>query len=326
MIICRSPLRITLGGGGTDLPSYYRDHEGFLIAAAIDRYVYVALHRTFEAEMIVKYSRLERVSDASHLQHPLIREAFLMAGLDGRYLELTSLADMPAHIGLGSSGSFLTALLKALHTYQASQLNPEQLAEQACQIEIERLGEPVGKQDQYIAAFGGLRCFRFYRDGKVESWLLPLSPETLFNLEDSLVMFYTGISRRASSILSDQDDRTKASDADMIANLHHVKAIGMRSRDLLETGDLRSFGELLHEHWQYKKERSGRMSNSQIDHWYDVARHSGAVGGKLIGAGGGGCLLFYTEDKPRLRRAMAEEGLSEVRFRFESEGTKSILL
>lgn len=325
MIICRSPLRITLGGGGTDIPSYYLEHEGFLIAAAIDRYVYITLHRTFEADMIVKYSRLEKVRSAGELEHPLIREAFTMAGLDGSYLEMTSLADIPAGTGLGSSGSFATALLKALHTHQGTLVTREELAEQACRIEIERLREPVGKQDQYIAAFGGVRCFRFNRDGRVETWPLAVDRETLYNLEDGLAMFFTGFSRRASVILKEQDDRTKANDADMVDNLHYVKDLGLRSRELLERGELRGFGELMHEHWQHKKRRSRSMSNPHIDEWYALARRNGAIGGKLIGAGGGGFLMFYTEDKRRLRRAMAGAGLSEVRFRFDFEGTKTII-
>jgi D-glycero-alpha-D-manno-heptose-7-phosphate kinase len=325
MIICRSPLRITLGGGGTDIPSYYREHQGFLVSAAIDRYVYVTLHRTFEPELIVKYSRLERVSAAHELEHPLIREAFALVGLDGCHLEITSLADIPAGTGLGSSGSFVTALLMALHRHQGTMLSREDLAEQACHIEIERLAEPVGKQDQYIAAFGGVRCFRFNHDGCVETWPLAISQETMFNLEDGLLMFFTGFSRQASSILKEQDDLTKADDEAMLANLHYVKELGLQSEALLRSGDLRGFGDLMHEHWQHKKRRSRNMSNQQIDTWYDLARQAGAIGGKLIGAGGGGFLMFYTEDPARLRRTMADAGLTEVRFRFEHEGTSMIL-
>lgn len=325
MIITRSPLRITLGGGGTDLPSYYREHEGFLIAAAIDRYVYITLHQTFVDDMIVKYSRLERVASARELEHPIIREAFDLVGLSGQSIEITSMADIPAGTGLGSSGSFTTALLKALHAHRRNLVHPEELAEQACQIEIDRLGEPIGKQDQYIAAYGGLTCFRFNRDGKVDAWPLAVDTETRDNLEDGLVMFFTGYSRKASSILREQDTKTKAADGDMVANLHFVKELGLKSKEALEAGDLRRFAAYMHEHWQHKKRRSGAMSNGQIDEWYDRAMANGALGGKLIGAGGGGFLMFYAEEKARLRHAMLEAGLQEVRFRFDFEGTKTVI-
>jgi len=324
MIITRSPLRITLGGGGTDLPSYYREHEGFLIAAAIDRYVYITVHTTFFDELIVKYSQLEHVKRAHELKHPIIREALNLVGLDGSYLEITSMADIPAGTGLGSSGSFTTALLKALHAHKRNLIHPADLAEQACHIEIDRLQEPIGKQDQYIAAFGGLTCFRFMRDGKVTAWPLAVSEETLANLEDNLMMFFTGSSRPASAILKEQNDRTKQSDAEMVQNLHTVKELGLRSKEALESGDLRRFGELMNEHWNYKKRRSGAMSSGTIDEHYEHALRHGAIGGKLIGAGGGGFLMFYTEDKKRLRHAMFERGLQEVRFRFDPEGTKVV--
>jgi D-glycero-alpha-D-manno-heptose-7-phosphate kinase len=324
MIITRSPLRITLGGGGTDLPSYYNEHEGFLIAAAIDRYVYITVHETFVEELIVKYSKLERVSSAAELEHPLIREAFACVGLSGKYLEITSMADIPAGTGLGSSGSFTTALLKALHTYRHNLIHPQELAEQACQIEIERLREPVGKQDQYIAAFGGLTCFRFAKDG-VKAWPLALSEETRLNLADNLVMYFTGYSRNAAAVLSEQDAKTRKGDSDMINNLHNVKELGLRSKDVLESGNLQEFGRIMHEHWMHKRRRSSGVSNTSIDAWYDVAMANGAIGGKLIGAGGGGFLLFYTEDKRRLRRAMMAAGLKEVQFRFDFLGTQVVV-
>lgn len=325
MIITRSPLRISLGGGGTDLPSYYQRHSGFLIAAAIDRYVYITVHQTFVPELIVKYSKLERVERANEVQHPIIREALRLVGIDGSYLELTSMADIPAGSGLGSSGSFTTALLKALHTHGKNLVHPRELAEQACEIEIGRLGEPIGKQDAYIAAFGGLTCFHFMPNGHVEAWPLKLDTETRYNLEDNLLLFFTGYSRAASSILREQDDRSKQRDHAMEENLHFVKDLGYQSKDALEAGDLRRFAELMNVHWRYKKERSGAMSNGDIDRWYALALENGALGGKLIGAGGGGFLMFYAEDKARLRRAMAETGMREVRFRFEFEGTKVVI-
>ena len=324
MIITRSPLRISLGGGGTDLPSYYKKHSGFLIAAAIDKYVYITLHQTFGQELIIKYSKLERVQQVHDIQHPIIREALKLVGIDS-YLEITSMADIPAGTGLGSSGSFTTALLKALHAYKKNIIHPRDLAEQACHIEIDLLKEPIGKQDQYIAAFGGLTCFQFLPNGHVEATPLKIDPETLYNLEDNLLLFFTGYSRSASNILKDQDDKSRQSNKDMIDNLHFVKELGYLSQEALEVGDLHKFGELMNVHWEHKRKRSGGMSNPDIDRWYNLAMENGALGGKLIGAGGGGFLMFYAADKAKLRHAMHQAGLKEVRFRFDFEGTKVVI-
>lgn len=324
MIITRSPLRIALGGGGTDLPSYYREHGGFVIAAAIDKYVYITLHHTFVQELIIKYSQMERVKAVDEVQHPLIREALRLTDVGAPYLEITSMADIPAGTGLGSSGSFTTALLKALHTVKKNLIHPQELAEQACHIEIEILKEPVGKQDQYIAAYGGITCFRFLPNDQVEAWPLKIDPDTLYNLEDNLLLFFTGYSRSASSILREQDAKSLSNNKEMIANLHFVKELGRESQEALERGDLMRFAELMNVHWEHKKRRSAQMSNDRIDLWYEAARANGALGGKVIGAGGGGFLMFYAEDKVRLRRAMREAGLEEVRFRFDFEGTKVI--
>jgi D-glycero-alpha-D-manno-heptose-7-phosphate kinase len=326
MIIARSPLRISLGGGGTDLPSYYERFGGFLITAAIDKYVYITLHETFVPDLIIKYSKLERVSKVEDIEHPIIREALKLVGLDAGYFELTSMADIPAGTGLGSSGSFTTALLKALHAHKKNLVPNADIAAQACDIEIHRLEEPVGKQDQYIAALGGITCFNFHPDGRVEAWPAKISEETRYNLEDNLVMFFTGYSRSAGTILKDQHEKSKQDDPAMLENLHHTKEIGHASRRALESGDLREFARLMDEHWQRKKSRSGGMSNPQINEWYDLAKASGALGGKLIGAGGGGFLMFYAEeDKARLRHAMRQAGLKEVRFRFDFEGTKLVI-
>jgi len=235
------------------------------------------------------------------------------------------MADIPAGTGLGSSGSFTTGLLKALHAFKKNLVQPAELAEQACAIEIGRLHEPIGKQDQYIAAYGGITCFRFFREGEVQAWPLKISEETLFNLEDNLLLFFTGYARAASSILQEQDRKSRDADASMIENLHFVKELGLRSKDALEHGDLHEFARLMDVHWQRKKQRSGSMSNAQINAWYDLAMAHGALGGKLIGAGGGGFLMFYTDDKTRLRHAMREAGLKEVRFRFDFEGTKLLI-
>lgn len=321
MIITRSPLRISLGGGGTDLPSYYREFGGFLIAAAVNKYVYITLHETFQEAIIVKYSKMETVQLASEIAHPIVREALRLVGVQHPHLEVTSMSDIPAGTGLGSSGSFTTALLRALHMLQNEQISRRELAEEACHIELDILGEPIGKQDQYIAAFGGITCFTFQPDGTVDVQPLRMLPETLHNLEDNLVLFFTGYTRSASAILQDQDARSKQKDSDMLANLHFVKQIGSESKTALERGDLLRFAELMHCHWEHKKNRSKGMSNSTIDDYYELARRNGALGGKLIGAGGGGFLMFYTEEKTRLRRALCDAGLREVRWRFDFQGT-----
>jgi D-glycero-alpha-D-manno-heptose-7-phosphate kinase len=325
MIIARSPLRITLGGGGTDLPSYYRKHGGFVIAAAIDKYVYVTVMRPFTPGIYLKYSQLEHVELAKEVAHPIIREAIQMLDFKTPQVEITTLADIPAGTGLGSSGSFTTGLLKALYAHRKRLLQPAELAERACHIEIDRLGEPIGKQDQYIAAYGGLSCFTFNNDDSVSARPLAISMDTLFDLEDNLLLFFTGYSRSAGGILSDQNTRTLKSDDDMLNNLHFVKELGFRSQKALEEGNMSSFAELMRVHWEHKKRRSGNMSNSQIDAWYDIGMKNGAAGGKLVGAGGGGFLLFYAEDRNKLRHAMAKAGLEEVRFRFDFEGTKVVL-
>ena len=322
MIITRSPLRISLGGGGTDLPSYYREHGGFLIAGAIDKYVYINVHRRFVDGFLLKYSHLEEVATIEEIKHPIIREALKLAGVEERNLEIASMADIPAGTGLGSSGSFTTALLKALHALRKNLVHPSELAEQACHIELEKLREPVGKQDQYIAAYGGITCFHFLPDDRVQASPLKISEETLLELEDNLLLFFTGYSRSASKILREQDDKSQRSDKAMVENLHFVKELGQQSQRALEGDDLHEFARLMDLHWKRKKERSAAMSNEHINDWYDCAMANGALGGKIIGAGGGGFLMFYATDKARLRHAMRERGLMEVRFRFESEGTK----
>jgi D-glycero-alpha-D-manno-heptose-7-phosphate kinase len=324
VIITRSPLRITLGGGGTDLPSYYERNGGFLIAAAIDKYVYITVHETFVDDLIVKYSRLERVPSAEQLEHPIFREAFRLLQMDGRSLEIASMADIPAGTGLGSSGSFTTALLKALHASKKDIVHPRDLAEEACHIEIDVLKEEIGKQDQYIAAFGGVNCFEFRPGGAVKAQGLPIPTETFYTLEDNLLLFFTGYSRSASQVLQDQNQRTLRGDMDVETNLNELKEIAHRTSAALIAGDLHCFAEMLSVQWEHKRRRTGSASNQDIDCWYATGMSNGALGGKLVGAGGGGFLMFYAEDKAPLRRAMLHAGLREVRFRFDFEGTKVV--
>jgi len=324
MIITRSPLRITLGGGGTDLPSYYREHGGFLISAAIDQYVYISIHDTFEKDLIIKYSQMERPACSADVKHPIIREVLRFLAMDAPHVEINSMADIQSGTGLGSSGSFTTALLSALHTYKNEFVNPEQLAREACYIEIDQLKEPIGKQDQYIAAYGGITCFDFCKDDTVKAVPLNITPETLYNLEDNLIFFYTGFTRNASQMLEGQNTKLKKKDADMVKNLHFVKELGVCSKLALEKGNLDDFGKLLDVHWEHKKARDVDTSNPKIDEIYALALKNGALGGKLIGAGGGGFLMFYCENKMCLRKALSGTGLREIRVRLGAEGTKTI--
>ena len=324
MIITRSPLRISLGGGGTDLASYYREHSGFVISAAIDKFVYITLHDTFEQQFIVKYSKTEQVKTVDEIKHPIVREALKLVPVSVPHIEIVSMSDIPAGTGLGSSSSFTVALLRALHAHHKDFVPREQLAEEACRIEIDLLKEPIGKQDQYITAFGGITSFLFNPDGRVIVQPISMSSEALYNLEDNLLLFFTGFTRAASAILAEQDTRTRGGESEMIQLLHQVKRFGYESKAALEAGDLRGFAEIMHRHWELKKQRSSAMSNGRIDQCYELARANGALGGKLIGAGGGGFLMFYTEDKTRLRRVMREAGLREVRMRFDFEGASLV--
>ena len=325
MIITRSPLRITLGGGGTDLPSYYCKFGGFLISAAIDKYVYVTVMRPFTPGIFLKYSQLEITQSVDEVQHPILREAIRLLDFKTPQIEITTLADIPSGTGLGSSGSFTTALVKALYSHRHRLILPDELARVACRIELDILKEPIGKQDQYIAAYGGITCFEFNSDETVGAYPLKISIDTLFDLEDNLLLFFTGYSRSASTILKDQDQRSKDMDEDMLNNLHYVKDLGLRSKEALIAGRTSEFGALMHEHWEHKRKRSSGMSNPQIDEWYDLGMKNGALGGKLVGAGGGGFLLFFAEDRNRLRHTMSRAGLEEVRFRFDFEGTKTLI-
>ena len=322
MIFIRSPLRISLGGGGTDLPSYYSQFGGQLIAAAIDKYVYVSVIKPFSKGIFLKYSDLERVSSIADVRHPIIRESLSSLCANENQIEIVTLADIPSGTGLGSSGSFTTALCKALCVHNHGHISTEELAELSCDIEINKLNEPIGKQDQYIAAYGGICSFEFKKSGKVKVSSLNLKKQTVYELEDNLLLFFTGFTRQAGAILKDQKSKTQTENQAMLENLHHTKRIGIESKKAIENGDLLKFGHLLDVHWKHKRARSRGMSNSKIDSWYEIATSNGALGGKLVGAGGGGFLMFFAEDPMKLRSAMAEQGLEEVRFKFDFEGTK----
>ncbi len=323
MIITRSPLRITLGGGGTDLPSYYGQFGGFVLSAAISKYIFISINRTFTPDYFLKYSALERVEHPDQVDHPIIREV-LRAHDIGPSVEIVSMADIPSGTGLGSSGAFTVGLLRAVYAFERDHAALGDLADEACAIEIERLGRPVGKQDQYIASFGGIKCLGFGRGGEVEVSPLAISTDTMHDLEEHLLMFFTGYSRDADRVLTEQKTLSEAGDAQMIDNLHFVKDLGLRTKEALEQGDTEGFAALMHEHWEHKKKRSASMSNGNIDRWYLLGREAGALGGKLVGAGAGGFLLFYTRDPRGLRQAMAAEGLTEVRFTFDHDGSTVI--
>jgi D-glycero-alpha-D-manno-heptose-7-phosphate kinase len=320
MLITRTPLRISIGGGGTDLPSYYIRQGGFVVSAAIDKYIYIGINRTFTDDYFLKYSALERVKQVEEIDHSIIRSALALHDV-GPSLEIVSLADIPAGTGLGSSGAFTVGLLRALHAFKREHVTAGDLAEEAAHVEMNMLGRAAGKQDHYIAAFGGITCFELEPDGTVHVSPLSISTKTLHDLEENLLMFFTGYSREADSLLDEQRMRSEDGDEEMLANLEGVERLGRRIRDVLEAGDTHAFATLMHEHWLRKRERSSSMSNDAINRWYDVGMANGALGGKLIGAGGGGFLLFYAEDQKALRDAMAAEGLTEVRFGFDFDGS-----
>jgi D-glycero-alpha-D-manno-heptose-7-phosphate kinase len=320
MLVTRTPLRISIGGGGTDLPSYYRRRGGRVISAAINKYVYLAVNTTFTADYLLKYAEHERVDRVEEIRHALLREVLAHYHV-APGIEIVSVADIPSGTGLGSSGSFTVGLIRALHAHRHQQISTGALAEAACHIEIDRLGTPVGKQDQYIAAFGGLTRFTLHPDDSVDVERLAVAAETQADLEEHLLLFFTGYSRSAASILAEQKQRSERDDAEMLDNLDAVAELGEQIGAALERADTARFAALMHEHWEHKRRRAGGISTGEIDAWYDLARANGALGGKLVGAGAGGFLLLYADDTRRVRRAMASAGLAEVRFGFDHDGS-----
>jgi D-glycero-alpha-D-manno-heptose-7-phosphate kinase len=325
VIMTRTPLRISIGGGGTDLPSYYREHGGFVISAAINKYVYISVNRSFLPGYFLKYSETEHADTCDEIRHPLLREAIRMHRAPSP-LEVVSVADVPAGTGLGSSGTFLVGLLHALYAMRREPVTAEVLAREAVEIEMNRLGNPVGKQDQYIAAYGGILCQEYLPDGEVRVTPLQMNEDSLHELRDSLMLFFVGGTRSAAALLGEQKTLSEAGDAAMIDSLHFARALGREIRATLEGGQVDAFGPLMHEHWMRKRARSCRMSSTHIDALYDLARSAGgATGGKLVGAGGSGFLLLHTRDRRRLRDTMLNAGLSEMDFSFDFDGSVVLL-
>ncbi len=324
MIITRTPLRISIGGGGTDLPSYYERFGGHVISAAINKYVYITNNKTFRPGYFLKYSKTEHVQTCDEIEHKLIREVLRRYEIEPN-IEIVSIADVPAGTGLGSSGSFTVGLLHALHAYKRLRPSTEDLAREACDIEINALGEPCGKQDPYIAAYGGLMCQDYRKDGSVIMTPLKVDEATVRDLGEHLLLFFSGYSRDASRVLEDQKTRSERGDERMLDNLHFIKELGFEIKAALEGGDTLRFAGLMHEHWTRKRGRSENISSSRINEIYDCAREHGALGGKLVGAGGGGFLMFYARDRLRLRQAMAEKKLQEMDFSFDFDGSVVLL-
>ena len=324
MIISRTPLRISLGGGGTDLPSYYKQHgNGFLVAAAINKHIYVSVHENFSENFLLKYSQIENVDEVTKIRHPLIREALIFTGVKSG-IEISSLADIPAGTGLGSSGAFAVGMLKAIYGYQRKYVPNYEIAANACILEIEKLAEPIGKQDQYIAALGGLTALEFHSDGTVSADSVRIEDLHLQDLQEHLLLFYTGVQRSASSELSAMNEGMSEKTLGVRENLDDVKKAGIRAYDLLEKGHLDIYAIQLTHQWELKLSRSPSEFHQQINTWIQAGLESGALGGKLVGAGGGGFLLFFAEEKSRLRKKMREIGLREVKFSFDFQG--SVLL
>jgi D-glycero-alpha-D-manno-heptose-7-phosphate kinase len=316
---------LTLGGGGTDMPSYYSKYGGFVVTSAIDKYIYLVVKRRFEEEIRLSYSITEIVNSLDDLKHDVVREGLRLLELKS-HLEIVSIADMPAETGLGSSGSFTVSLLHALHAFKDESPSRHKLAKEACFLEIKILKEPSGVQDPYIASFGGYICLDITREGKVDVSTLKIPDDVIHELQSRLLFFYTRLKRSSTVVLQDQKNSIEDNMSLALESMHRIKETGYKVKQALEQGNLSEFGRLQHEHWLAKKATSSQISSSTIDRYYEIGIKSGALGGKLVGAGGGGFLMFYCENgKDTLRKTMAKEGLREVRFGFEPEGSKIII-
>jgi D-glycero-alpha-D-manno-heptose-7-phosphate kinase len=319
----RTPLRLTLGGGGTDLPAYCLKYGGFLVTSALDKHIYLVVKPRFQQNFKISYSIMEIVNDINEIKHPVVREGMKMLKIT-KPIELFSMADVPAETGLGSSGSFTVSLLHALHTLNNDNFSPGALAGEASYLGMTVLKEVTGVQDYYIAAFGGFICLDINSSGTIDVFPLKISEDTIHELEDNMLFFYTGVQRPSAQVLKAQSKEIEEERA--VDAMHKIKKIGYQVKTALERGDTAEFGRLQHEHWIAKKSTSTTMSTGEIDRWYNLARENGAVGGKIMGAGGGGFLMLYCENgKGQLRKVMAKEGLAEVRFRFERGGSRILL-
>jgi len=326
MIITRTPFRVTLGGGGTDLPSYYSKYGGFVCAAGINKYMFINLNRPVVDDLVrVKYTKSEMVRHRDEVQHEIAREAMKMTGIENA-LEIVSMADVPAGTGLGSSSCYAVGLLNALHTMKREHIPLRELAEEACHLEIELLEKPIGKQDQYMAAFGGLTALEIGKDGKVDIRKINISETTIDDLNRNMLMFYTNTSRSAAEILSEQSKGAKEEKKNVIDSMHYIKEIGYRILEAMESGNPTNVGILFDEHWRYKKRISPKISNPHFDEMYGIAKEKGALGGKISGAGGGGFFVFYVEQgHTGFREVMKKLGLREMRYGFDWEGTKVLV-
>ncbi|HHS96950.1 MAG TPA: GHMP kinase [Chloroflexi bacterium] len=323
MIISRTPLRISFVGGGSDLPAFYEREPGAVVSTAINKYIYITVNRKFDHKIRASYSRTEIVDSVDELQHELIREALKVTGIE-RAIEITSISDIPSRgTGLGSSSTYTVGLLNALYAYKGRMAGAERLAREACEIEIERCGKPIGKQDQYIAAYGGLKYIRFYPDGEVDVVPILCAPQTRRELQRRLLLLYTGLTRRADDILAEQS-RNCAMDETKRASLRRMVRLAEQMVEALGRNELDGFGEVLHANWLEKRRLASGITNPDIDRWYETARAHGAIGGKILGAGGGGFLLLYAppERHEEICRALPE--LRPVPFRFEPQGSRII--
>jgi D-glycero-alpha-D-manno-heptose-7-phosphate kinase len=322
MIITRTPFRISFVGGGSDLEAFYAKSEGAVLSTSIDKYMYISSHKFFfPGQIRVKYSETETVNHLDELKHPLLRETMRKTGVTGG-LEVSSIADIPAGTGMGSSSSFTVGLLHCLYAHKRQYVTHEQLAREACEIEINMLGEPIGKQDQYAAAYGGLNVIRFKGDGTVVVEPLYIDPEKYNELQRNLVMFYTGNQRKASDILAEQKRNISADDKFHV--LKSMVSLVFDLREVLFSGSLADVGNILHENWILKQKLASQISNSSIDEIYRAGLEGGATGGKLLGAGGGGFMLFYCEPGKQARLAEKLRHLERFDFGFDREGSKLI--
>ncbi len=326
MIVTRAPLRLPLGGGGTDIVSYASRFGGLVVSTGIDKYVYVSVNRPQADDLIrLKYSKSETVSHPDEIQNELIREALKSCGIN-KAIEITAMADIPDGTGLGSSGSFLVALLLALHTFKKEAVSPKIIAEEACFIELDKLGHPIGKHDQYMAAFGGITALEISLENIVTVKPLSISDAAVSEMENHLMLFYTGRKRRSNEVLKKQDDSTKGNNQSVINSLHSIKEIGNSIRYNLENNVIESLGILFDSHWQEKIKLSDKVADENIKKLYNLAKAHGAEGGKLVGAGGGGFFAFFANgSKIKLRSAMIDAGLRELPFRFDHEGAKVLV-